>query len=161
MAGTIDFPDDSSASIPAGLWNTHKLVAQCSQKTHIALTQLHVGFADPGLQNIDSNLTRLGFPELGIASKMQVSVKNYSTHGSILIRSEKSVMCVLKKIGVYQTGHESYVVSAQFVIGYRDPEILDKICRIRAFRSVECCNHRVLIACSENTGLFPYTDLPQ
>ena len=90
MAGAIDFPDDSSASILAGLRNTHKLVAQRSLKTHVALTQLHVGFADPGLQNIDSNLARLDFPELGIASKMQMSVKNDSTHGSIPIKCEKA-----------------------------------------------------------------------
>ena len=90
MAGAIDFPDDSSASIPAGLRNTHKFVAQRTLKTQIALTQLHVGFADPGLQNIDSNLARLDFPELGIASKMQMSVKNDSAHGSILIKCEKT-----------------------------------------------------------------------
>ena len=112
MAGAIDFPNNSLASILTGLWNTDKFVAQRSPKPHVTLTQLHICFADARLQNIDSNLARLDFPELGIACKMQMTVKNYSTHGSILIGSEKTVNCVLKKHKVYQTGQESYAVCA-------------------------------------------------
>ena len=80
MTRTVDFADNSLADEAPGTGDADKLMAQRATKTHVALAELQIRFADPGFDDIHNDVVVAGLPKFCIGAKLQSLVEYDRSH---------------------------------------------------------------------------------
>ena len=79
-ARTIDFPDDTTVGKATGPCDSNKFMPQGSAKTQVALTELKVGFADAGLQDVNDDLAVPHRPQFRTVCESELIFENDGSH---------------------------------------------------------------------------------
>ena len=84
---TVDLSDNALPGELAAASDPDKLMPQNSAESHVALTELQIGFTNARSGHIDDDFARLRRSQLGLRIELQALVKNNSSHRSSLVHT--------------------------------------------------------------------------